>query len=350
MKDKLSNLLTGFRKNHNTQHCLISMLERWEKNLDERGIDLSKAFDALNHKLLISKLEAYGFDTKALYYIKSYLDNRKQRARVNSNFSSWQEIIAGVSQGSILVLILFNIFVNDFFLFVSSSNLTNYADDNTLYTSDYNLKEVKEVLLNHLVTKWLQNGYKMTTEWFFENYMVLNAAKCLFMCLGKNTENETFTFKNTIMNNSKEEKILGVIINNRQTFSSHITELCKKASQKISALSRISNQLNDSEKNLLFIAVVKSQFNYCPLVWIFCSKTSSNMINRVYERALKVILSDDLSDFKSLSQNNRNIGNHHKNILSLMIEMFKTKNKLAPPIMDSMFERRNEPYNLRNFQ
>ena len=149
MKDKLSNLLTGFRKNHNTQHCLISMLERWEKNLDERGIDLSKAFDALNHKLLISKLEAYGFDTKALYYIKSYLDNRKQRARVNSNFSSWQEIIAGVSQGSILVLILFNIFVNDFFLFVSSSNLTNYADDNTLYTSDYNLKEVKEVLLNH---------------------------------------------------------------------------------------------------------------------------------------------------------------------------------------------------------
>ena len=82
MKDKLSNLLTGFRKNHNTQHCLISMLERWEKNLDERGIDLSKAFDALNHKLLISKLEAYGFDTKALYYIKSYLDNRKQRVRV----------------------------------------------------------------------------------------------------------------------------------------------------------------------------------------------------------------------------------------------------------------------------
>ena len=74
------------------------------------------------------------------------------------------------------------------------------------------------------------------------------------------------------------------------------------------------------------------------------------MINRVYERALKVILSDDLSDFKSLSQNNRNIRNHHKNILSLMIEMFKTKNKLAPPIMDSMFERRNEPYNLRNFQ
>ena len=203
MKDKLSNLLTGFRKNHNTQHCLMSMLERWKKTLHKGGyvcaifMDLSKAFDTLNHKLLIAKLGAYGFDTKALYYIKSYLDNRKQRVRVNRNFSSWQEIIAGVPQGSILGPLLFNIFVNDLFLFVSSSNLSNYADDNTLYTSGYDLKEVKEVLLNDL---------NKVTEWFFKNYMVLNAGKCHFMCLGRNTDNETFIFKDTIMNNSKEEK------------------------------------------------------------------------------------------------------------------------------------------------
>ena len=244
-------------------------------------MDLSKAFGTLNHKLLIAKLGVYVFDTKALNYIKSYLHNRKQRVSMNSNFSSWQEIIVGVPQDSISEPLLFSIFVNDLFLSVSSSNLSNYADDNTLFISGYNLKEVKEVLLNDL---------NKVTEWFFENYMVLNAGKCHFMCLGKNTENETFTFKDTIMNNSKEEKILGVIIDNRLTFSSHIRELCKKASQKISALSRISNQLNDSEKVLLFNAVVKSQFNYCPLVWMFCSRTSNNMINRVHERALKVIL------------------------------------------------------------
>ena len=96
--------------------------------------------------------------------------------------------------------------------------------------------------------------------------MALNAGKCYFMCLDRNTENETFTFKDTIMNNSREEKILGAIIGNRLIFSSHIREVCKKASQKISALSRISNQLSHSEKTLLFNAVVKSQFNYCPLV------------------------------------------------------------------------------------
>ena len=74
------------------------------------------------------------------------------------------------------------------------------------------------------------------------------------------------------------------------------------------------------------------------------------MINKVHEQALKVILGDDSSDFESLLQNNKDICSHHKNIQSLMIEMFKVKNELAPPIMDSMLERRNEFYNLRNFQ
>ena len=82
----------------------------------------------LNHNLLVAKLGPYGFNTKALYYIKSYLDNRKQRVLVNSNFSSWQEIIAEVPQGSILGPLLFNIFVNDIFPFVSSFKLSNYAD------------------------------------------------------------------------------------------------------------------------------------------------------------------------------------------------------------------------------
>ena len=83
---------------------------------------------------------------------------------------------------------------------------------------------------------------------------------------------------------------------------------------------------------------------------MFYSRSSNNMINKIHERALRVILGDDLSDFESLLQNNKDICSHHKNILSLMIEMFKIKNELAPPIMNSMFERRNESYNLPNFQ
>ena len=106
-------------------------------------------------------------------------------------------------------------------------------------------------------------------------------------------------------------------------------------------MSRISNQLNNSEKKHLFNVVVKSQFNYCPFVWMFCSRTSNNMIIRIHERAVRVILGDDLSGFESLLQNNKDICSHHKNTQRRMTEMLKVKNELAPSVMDSMFERRN---------
>ena len=160
---------------------------------------------------------------------------------------------------SILGPLLFKIFLNDLFLFISNSSLSNYADDNTLYTFGDNLKKIKDNL---------RNSFDTMHKWFYENYKVLNAGKCHFMCLGNNTEDETFLFHSFLMENSKEQKILGVIINNKLNFKGHISELCKKASQKISALSRLSSYLYDSEKKIIFNSIIKSQFSYCPLVWI----------------------------------------------------------------------------------
>ena len=103
---------------------------------------------------------------------------------------------------------LFNIFINDLFLFVSNSYLSNYADDNTLYAFGYNLEEIKNTL---------RFDFDLVSKWFEENYMVLNADKCHFMCLGKDTENETFIFNNFIFNKGNEEKIPGITIDNKLT-------------------------------------------------------------------------------------------------------------------------------------
>ena len=201
-------------------------------------MDLSKAFDALNHDLLIAKLGAYGLETDALRYMKSYLTNRKQRVRVNESFSEWERITTGIPQGSILEPLLSNIILNDLFLFISNSSISNYGNNNTLYTFEDNLKKIKDNL---------RNSFDTVDQWFYENYVVLNAEKCHFMCLENNTENETFLFRNILIENSKEQKILCFIIDNKLNFKSNVSELRKRASQKIAALSRLSSYLHNSE-------------------------------------------------------------------------------------------------------
>ena len=133
------NINAGFVEEYNAQHCLVSLIEKCKKSVDNGGAfgalltDLSKAFDCLPHELLIAKLDAYGFDKCSLKLIHSYLSNRKQRVKVNDRYSSRSEMLFGVPQGSILGPLLFNIFICDMFYFLEDFDTANYADDTTPY-------------------------------------------------------------------------------------------------------------------------------------------------------------------------------------------------------------------------
>ena len=139
--DKIfSNSQCGFRKGFNAEQCLIHMIEKWRKHLDSGGYgtalltDLSKAFDCIDHQLLIAKLNAYGVETNSLYFLASYLEKRKQRTKVNGSYSKFNEIFSGVPQGSILGPLLFNIYICDLFFDASDIDIASYADDNTPFT------------------------------------------------------------------------------------------------------------------------------------------------------------------------------------------------------------------------
>ena len=132
---------SGFRKNHSCNTALINLIDRWLKNIDKGEIngavffDLRKAFDVVDHNLLIRKLAAYKFSEKSLRWIKTYITNRKQCIVDNSLTSSMQTVKSGVPQGSVLGPVLFLLFVNDMPLFITEAYVDIYADDTTVHTS-----------------------------------------------------------------------------------------------------------------------------------------------------------------------------------------------------------------------
>ena len=125
--------------------------------------------------------------------------------------------------------------------------------------------------------------------------------------------------------------------------------MCKKAAQKLGVLNRIPSLLDPEKKNILFNAVIKSHFSYCPLIWMFSSRRSNNLINRIDERSLRTVCNDTSSTFQELLQRNRSVGIHHEKIQTLTAEVFKVVNCICPPIMETFFYFRKNRYNFRKF-
>ena len=171
---------------------------------------LSKAFDTLNHDLLIAKLHAYGFDIKTLKLLHSYLTKRWQRTKVNSSFSTWSELLQGVPQGFVLGPIrLFNIYLNDIFYLAEMTQVFNFADGTTFYVCDKDL--------NTSINR-LEHDTALAVEWFENNFIKLNQDKCHLLVFERKHETVWAKMGETKIWESNKQKLLRVVINRNLNF------------------------------------------------------------------------------------------------------------------------------------
>ena len=347
LENHFDPLLSAFRSGFGCQTALLKIIEEWKKALDNNLhiaailMDLSKAFDCLPHNLLLLKLKAYGLNESSLKLMNSYLENRQQCIKLGSTCSTWLNLFKGVPQGSILGPVLFNVFINDIFLFVNNSTIYNYADDNTVSKCDTNLENVISDLEEDNLT---------LIKWFSINLMKANPDKFQAIAIGKKTKQHNISFDlNGIKINCEEiVKLLGVTIDSELNFDNHISETCKKASRQLNILKRMGKYLNRLGRLTAYYSFILSNFNYCPIIWHYCSEKNSKNMERIQERALRFIYGDYENTYDFLLEKSKLPALKVRRLRTIAVETFKIVNKISPSYLHNLIEIKGQSYNFRS--
>ena len=238
---------------------------------------------------------------------------------------------------------LFNIFINDLFFSVKSCDIHNYADDNTL--------SVANTEIDTIISK-LESDINILDTWFKSNGLLLNEKKCQFMIiepfLTTRCSREKIKVNGKNLEEVKDSKLLGISLDSNITMRDHIKSICNQAGRKLNALARISHHFDEHKRKILMNAFITSQFNYCPVTWMFCQRKSNNLINRIHERALRIAFNDYVSDFEYLLRKDDSVTIHHRNIQALTLEIYKTMHEFNPAFMKDVFLFGKHDYATRN--
>ena len=304
--DLLSDRQYGFRKGRSTADLLAYLSNSWSSSLNMSGesfavaLDISKAFDKVWHKALISKLPSYGFYPSLCSFIKDFLSGRSIAAVVDGFTSLPRTINSGVPQGSVLSPTLFLIFIND--LLTTSDYLHSYADDTTLHFSFSfpNSPQSRNIPLNRdAALESLTSDLSSISAWGRRNLVSFNASKTQFLHLSTRQnlpDNYQLFFDNTQLNQSDNFNLLGLRFSSGLSWKNHITSLAVSASKKLGVLRRFSKYFSSHQLLALYRGQIRPCMEYASHVWGSSPDSPhTSLLDRVESKALRLINSPTLT-------------------------------------------------------
>jgi len=337
---------SGFRPNHSCESALINIVEKWLKALNEGElvgvmlVDFRKAFDLVDHNILLNKLKAYQLCNSTINWFKSYLTDRKQMVQVANQLSDYRSVTCGVPQGSILGPLLFLLFINDLPLCTDNVITDMYADDTTLY--DINKSQ-------QVIERNLSEALNRLSIWCRKNGMVINFDKTKSMLITTRQKRDQLEVKslNVKIDSDKTlktvscDKILGVQIDENLTWAEHIKSVTLKMSRNIWLLSQIRRYLSIDHRIIFYKSYIQPHIDYCNIVWSSCSQTCLAKIERLQKRACKVIVDYEYDDIKQ-SMNDLHIMTIYERIFIRKAKfMYKVSKNACPAYINELFRRRN---------
>jgi hypothetical protein len=269
----------GFREGHSTEYATLELVDRITLEMDNMNtpieifLDLSKAFDTLDHHILIKKLEYYGLQGLSIKLMKSYLLDRKQYVELDESSSDMLNLTTGVPQGSILGPLLFIIYMNDIAQASKMFNFIIYADDTTLSTTiEIVIKNTKDQTLSDTINSELS----MVNSWLKVNKLSLNVKKSKFMIFHtkkRQVQNLTLKIDNVIIERVSKFNFLGLTLDEYLTWKPHIDKTSNKISQCMGILNRLKHFLPLQAKVHIYNSLVLSHLHFGILLWGFkCEK------------------------------------------------------------------------------
>ena len=282
---------SGFRPKHSTNTLLMKLVNQWSFNIEKKRlngvafIDLRKAFDTVDHELLLSKLRAIGCVDELIEWFKSYLSDREQVTSFQNKKSHPQIIKMGVPQGSILGPLLFSIYVNDLPKCTLNGTIDMYADDTTLSVSGSDVHEVEQKLTSALDD---------VMNWISRNRLVLNTEKTCVMTIGsraniRQAQSFNVNIRGTVLKRVQVTKCLGVLIDEELNWSKHVDKITKTLQRNISVIKRAKTYLPQRSLSLLYNCLVLPHFDYCSTVWSNRYQFQTNKLKKVQKRAARII-------------------------------------------------------------